>query len=75
MNVIDRKPVPIYEVVCEECGSKIEYKASEMYWHHITCPVCGISNWANALCAVRYEPLKEENDDRSHPFADDVMMG
>ena len=28
------------------------------------------------LCdALKPEPPKEENDDRSHPFADDVMMG
>ena len=62
MNVIDRKPIPIYEIVCEECGSKIEYKASEVFWHNITCPVCGISNRANTLCAVRYEPPKEESN-------------
>ena len=40
MEVVERKPVPIYEVECYECHSKIRYKASEVSWCHITCPVC-----------------------------------
>ena len=42
MTVADKKPVPIYEVVCHECKSKIQYKACEVSWQHITCPVCGV---------------------------------
>ena len=47
MEVIERKPVPIYEVECYECHSKIRYKKSEVYMCHITCPVCGVSLWDN----------------------------
>lgn len=59
MIVTERKPVPIYEVICHECKSKIEYKASEVSWYHITCPVCGISLWANMICPVRYEEVEQ----------------
>ena len=55
MKVIERKPIPIYEVTCRECGSKIQYKASEVYYCHITCPVCGVSLWANTISPVRME--------------------
>lgn len=63
MEVIEKKPVPIYEVVCDECKSKIQYKASEVSWYHITCPVCGVSLWANTIVPVRmelYENVAEE---------------
>ena len=55
MNVVKRKPVPIYEVTCFECKSKIEYKASEVSWCHITCPVCGTALWATTVAPVRME--------------------
>lgn len=55
MKVIERKPIPIYEVTCSECKSKIQYKASEVYYFHITCPVCGMSLWANTSSPVRME--------------------
>lgn len=55
MEVVERKPVPIYEVECEECKSRIQYKAAEVQWCHITCPVCGIQNWANTICPVKME--------------------
>lgn len=55
MNVIDKKPVPIYEAECPECKSKIEYKNSEVHTCHITCPVCGVSFWADAIRPVRME--------------------
>lgn len=55
MNVIDKKPVPIYETECPECKSKIEYKKSEVHTCHITCPVCGVSLWADAIRPVRME--------------------
>ena len=60
MEVVDKKPVPIYEVVCHECKSRIRYKACEVSWCHITCPVCGVSLWADTICAVDYEPPKED---------------
>ena len=55
MEVVDKKPVPIYEVECYECKSKIQYKACEVHWSHITCPVCGTSNWAETINPVRME--------------------
>lgn len=55
MTVVEKKPVPIYELECIECKSKIQYKASEVSWYHITCPVCGISLWANTIVPVRME--------------------
>ena len=54
MEVVERKPVPIYEVVCPECKSKIRYKANEVSWCHINCPVCGLSVWASTVCPVEY---------------------
>ena len=41
MTVVKREPVPIYSEECPECKSVIEYKASEVAWCHIKCPVCG----------------------------------
>ena len=55
MTVIERKPVPIYQVVCPECGSRIEYKKSEVYTCHISCPVCGVSIWADTIRPLRME--------------------
>ena len=55
MTVTEKKPVPIYEVECCECKSKIQYRASEVYYCHITCPVCGVSLWASTIQPVRYE--------------------
>lgn len=55
MEVIDRKPIPIYEVICCECKSRIQYKASEVTLCHITCPVCGVSLWASTNFSVRME--------------------
>lgn len=64
MKVVDKKPVPIYEVVCNECKSKIQYKASEVCMCHIICPVCGVSLWANKIAPVRYEwPEETEEQD------------
>ena len=55
MIVTEKKPVPIYEVTCFECKSKIQYKRSEISICHIQCPVCGISLWADAIQPVRME--------------------
>lgn len=61
MTVIEANPVPIYEVVCVECKSKIQYKACEVLFCHITCPICGMSIWANTVCPVQYELPEEVN--------------
>ena len=55
MEVVDRKPVPVYETECHECKSKIQYKAAEVAFCHITCPVCGIYVWASTIRPVRME--------------------
>ena len=53
MVIVERKPVPIYEVVCPECGSILEYTASEVSICHITCPVCNVSVWADTTNPVK----------------------
>ena len=55
MTVVEKKPVPIYESECPGCKSRIQYKASEVYLCHITCPVCGTSLWAVTIMPVRME--------------------
>ena len=56
MIVIEKKPVPIYEAMCCECKSKIQYKKSEVSTcHSIVCPVCGVSLWADTIQPVRCE--------------------
>lgn len=62
MKVIKKNPVPIYETICPECKSRIEYKASEVHFTgYITCPVCGMSTWASVIKPVRYEDSCEAN--------------
>lgn len=61
MRVVERKPVPIYQVTCFECKSKIEYKASEVSLCHIICPVCGTALWASTLAPVRMEDEEDEH--------------
>lgn len=58
MTIIERKPIPIYEVECFECKSKIQYKKSEVFTCHITCPVCGVSLWANTIIPVKFESFE-----------------
>lgn len=55
MTIVEKKPVPIYEIECDECKSKIQYRKSEVFTCHITCPVCGVSLWADAIRPVRLE--------------------
>lgn len=66
MTVVERKPVPIYQLTCTECQSVIQYKASEVHGCFITCPVCGMSVWADKITPVRMESpldiLKESWD-------------
>lgn len=66
MKVIDIKPVPIYEVTCWECQSRIHYKNSEVFYGHITCPVCGTSLWAMTMHPVTYEgSYQREMEDKT----------
>lgn len=55
MKIVKANGVPIYEVTCIECKSIIRYKACEVSWCHIICPVCGVSLWANMISPVAYE--------------------
>ena len=55
MTVIERKSIPIYEVECFECKSKIHYKKNEVSNCFITCPVCGVSIMTVPLNPVKYE--------------------
>ncbi len=56
MRVVEKNPVPIYEVVCGECKSKIQYRKSEVsFTGYITCPVCGMVVWASTKTPVKME--------------------
>lgn len=59
MTIMEKNPVPIYEVTCCECKSKLQYRKSEVYLNYIKCPVCGVPNWANTIRPVRYEEVEE----------------
>ncbi len=61
IEVVNKKPVPIYEVECCECHSVLRYRASDVSYCHITCPVCNTLLWAVAVCPVTYE--EEENNE------------
>ena len=58
MEIVDKKPVPVYEMTCSECKSIFRYKKSEVSYLHITCPVCGISDWANISNPILMEESK-----------------
>lgn len=62
MIVVDKKPVPIYEVKCPECKSKIQYKKSEVFVCHIQCPVCGVAVWADTIAPVRFVDMEGEDE-------------
>ena len=62
MIIKDKKPVPMYESTCPECKSTICYKKSEVsFTGYITCPVCGMSMWANTINPVRYCDCLEQD--------------
>lgn len=48
MEVVERKTVPIYEIECIECKSKIRFQKSEVHSSYIKCPVCDVSQWVEA---------------------------
>ena len=56
MEIVDRKPVPIYETICTECKSTIRYKKAEVRLSsYITRPVCGMAVWAGNLRPIGFE--------------------
>lgn len=59
MEVIERKPVPIYEAECYECHSKIQYRKSEVSLCQITCPVCGVEMFVSTTFPVKLEGESE----------------
>ena len=63
MIVVDKKPVPLYEMECSECHSKIRYKKSEVIGCHIYCPVCGVYLWADTII-----PIKEDEEETNIPI-------
>jgi hypothetical protein len=64
IDIIDEKPIPIYEVTCPECGSVLEYTAADVSYSHITCPVCRSSVWAMTLMPKRYKNrISERSED------------
>ena len=61
MEVIECGRVPIYEVECFECHSKIRYKRSETtLGGYIYCPVCGQLVFAGFWREV---DMEDENED------------
>ena len=70
MKIIERRPIPIYEVVCDECKSRIVYKKSEVHNSHITCPVCGVSMWADTTMPVRMEDADNDYEELAKMFGD-----
>lgn len=65
MIVVKKNPVPIYEVVCPECKSVIQYKACEVDYLHINCPVCGISIQANTIYPINFDEIHKNKKDKS----------
>ena len=65
MIVVKKNPVPIYEVACPECKSVVRYRACEVAWQHIDCPVCGSSIWANTICPVNYDEIHKGEEHKS----------
>lgn len=59
MEVIEKGVVPMYELQCYECKSRIRYKASEVSWREIICPVCGMPNEADTNYPVNITKQKE----------------
>lgn len=55
MKIIEKKPIPLYETECYECKSRLRYKAVDVSWCHVTCPVCGVSLWASTVSPVAFE--------------------
>lgn len=62
MTVVEKHPIPIYSIICPECGSVIEYKKSEVHTCHICCPVCGVSMWADTIRPVRMDYDEKEQE-------------
>ena len=56
MIVVEKKPVPIYEMECYECKSRLRYKAAEVSMCRVVCPVCGVPLWVATVSPVGYEP-------------------
>jgi len=50
MTIVEKKPVPVYQSECPECGSVFRYKKSEACNMRIACPVCDEIMWASNAC-------------------------
>lgn len=60
MIVVEKKPVPIYEMECYECKSRLRYKAAEVSMCRVVCPVCGVPLWAATVSPVGFEENEAE---------------
>lgn len=68
MEIIDRKSIPIYEAICPECKSVLQYKKSELHLGgYLTCPVCGDTVWGSAIKPVKYMDNSEEMANNNVP--------
>ena len=68
MIVVEKKAVPIYELQCFECGSRIHYKRVDVSGEIINCPVCGVRNMAICLYPVNYVEMEtptQSNDSKA----------
>jgi len=71
MEIIERKAVPIYESICPECKSVLQYKKSEVrLGGHITCPVCGETVWGSTINPKKYIDNSEELLNNNAPTAE-----
>lgn len=41
----------MYQIECPECKSVLQFCKAEINNLHITCPVCGVSTWADTTVA------------------------
>lgn len=71
MQIIEKKPVPIYEVTCFECGSKLRYQTSEVYYGHITCPVCRTLLWAMTIKPVAFKNTEPPTEYKIEKMAEE----
>ena len=62
MTIVEKKPVPIYEIECFECHSIFQFKKSETDCFHdcIICPVCRRLNYASTSKIACYQTEAEE---------------
>ena len=61
ITVVKKEKVPVYEVNCPECKSKIRYTANEVSLCYIACPVCKCSIRADLVFPVEHADMDPED--------------